>query len=86
MFCNSPEKFFPYAQIDAVFFRSPDREGSDDFTEKTFKGPIQKQVREALSYIKTMVIEEKVVKVPGRAEANRFYSYPYEAIEEVLVK
>ena len=85
MFSNNPEKFFPYAQIDAVFFRSPDREGSDDFTEKTFKGPIQKQVREALSYIKTMVIEEKVVKVPGRAEANRFYSYPYEAIEEVLV-
>ena len=85
MFCDKPEKFFPYAQIDVVFFRSADREGSDDFTEKTFAGPIQNQVREALSYIRTMVIEEKVVKVPDRAEANRFYSYPYEAIEEALV-
>ncbi|MCL1883786.1 MAG: putative DNA binding domain-containing protein [Defluviitaleaceae bacterium] len=85
MFSEKPEKFFPYAQIDVVFFKSHDREGSDDFTEKTFFGPIQKQVREALSYIKSMVIEEKVVKIPGRAEANRFYSYPYEAIEEALV-
>jgi len=85
MFCEYPEKFFPYAQIDVVFFRSPEREGSDDFTEKTFKGPIQNQVREALSYIRTMVIEEKVVKFPDRAEADRFYSYPYEAIEETLV-
>ena len=85
MFCEKPEKFFPYAQIDVVFFRSHEREGSDDFTEKTFTGPIQNQVREALSYIRTMVVEEKVVKVPGRAEANRFYSYPYEAIEEAVV-
>jgi len=85
MFCEKPEKFFPYAQIDVVFFKSHEREGSNDFTEKTFTGPIQKQVRDALSYIRTMVIEEKVVKVPGKAEANRFYSYPYEAIEEALV-
>ena len=85
MFCDKPEKFFPYAQIDVVFFRSSEREGSDDFTEKIFTGPIQNQVRDALSYIKTMVIEEKVVKLPDRAEANRFYSYPYEAIEEALV-
>ncbi|MDR2568714.1 MAG: putative DNA binding domain-containing protein [Oscillospiraceae bacterium] len=85
MFSEKPEKFFPYAQIDVVFFRSPEREGSDDFTEKTFKGPIQNQVREALSYIRTMVIEEKVVKFPDRAEANRFYSYPYDAVEEAVV-
>jgi len=85
MFCEKPEKFFPCAQIDVVFFRSHEREGSDDFTEKTFTGPIQNQVREALSYIRTMVIEEKVVKFPDRAEADRFYSYPYDAIEEALV-
>jgi len=85
MFSERPHKFFPYAQIDVVFFRSHQREGSDDFTEKTFYGPIQNQVRDALSYIRTMVIEEKVVKLPDRAEANRFYSYPYEAIEEALV-
>ena len=31
-----------------------------------------------------MVITEQVLKVPGRAEADRFFNYPYEAIEEAL--
>ena len=31
------------------------------------------------------VIEEKVVKVGGRAEADRFFNYPYNALEEALV-
>jgi len=48
VFSEKPEKFFLYTQIDVVFFRSPDRDGSDDFTEKTFTGSIQNQVREVL--------------------------------------
>lgn len=35
--------------------------------------------------MKTNVIEEKVVKVDGRAEADRFYNYPYNALEEAVV-
>ena len=31
------------------------------------------------------MIEEKVVKVDGRAEADRFFNYPYNALEEALV-
>lgn len=46
---------------------------------------IRKQVRDALDYIKTTVIEEKVVKIDGRAEADRFFNYPYNALEEALV-
>jgi ATP-dependent DNA helicase RecG len=38
-----------------------------------------------LDYIKTTVIEEKVVKVQGQAEAKRFFNYPYNALEEALV-
>ena len=30
------------------------------------------------------VIKERVIKQPGRAEADRFFNYPYEAIEEAL--
>jgi len=85
MFGDHPEKFIPGAQIELIRFNSPEAEGSDDFTEKIFTGPIQKQVRDALSYIKTILIEEKVVKRSGRAEADRFYNYPYEALEEILV-
>jgi len=85
MFGDRPEKFLPGAQIELIRFHSPDAEGSNDFTEKLFFGPIQKQVRDALSYIKAVIIEEKVVKHPDRAEADRFFNYPYSALEEILV-
>ena len=78
---NKPEQFFPVTQIDVVIYRD---EVGDRFSEKIFTGPIHKQLQNALDYINTNVIHEEVVKVQGRAEANRFYNYPYAAIEEVL--
>jgi len=85
MFGDRPEKFIPGAQIELIRFHSPDAEGSDDFTEKVFNGPIQKQVRDALSYINAVLLVDKVVKYPDRAEADRFSNYPYAALEEILV-
>lgn len=38
-----------------------------------------------MEYIKTTVIEQKVVKVQGQAEAERYFNYPYNALEEALV-
>lgn len=81
-FCLQPERFFPYAQIDVVQF--PDGLGGDTINEKTFKGPLHQQLREALLYISNTVIQERVEKVPGVAEARRFFNYPYTAIEEAL--
>nr|WP_304970843.1 RNA-binding domain-containing protein [uncultured Schaedlerella sp.] len=85
MFTDHPEKLIPGAQIDLVWFHDPDAEASDNFTEKTFTGPIWKQIRDALDYIKNNVIVEKVVKIQGQAEAERYFNYPYNALEEVLV-
>jgi len=42
-------------------------------------------VKEALAYINAILIEEIVVKQRGKPEAERFYNYPYEALEEALV-
>lgn len=81
-FSMEPDKFFPYTQIDVVQF--PDGLGGDNIIEKTFKGPIQQQLRDALQYLKNTVIVEKVVKHPDRAEADRFFNYPFAAIEESL--
>lgn len=85
MFTERPDKLIPGAQIDLVRFNTADAEASDNFIEKTFVGPIWKQVRDALDYIKTNVIEEKVVKIHNQAESERFYNYPYNALEEALV-
>ena len=83
MFFNpEPEKFFPCAQIEVVQF--PEGDAGDKIIEQTFTGPLHEQLRAALRYIRNVVITEQVVKVPGRAEADRFFNYPYEAIEEAL--
>jgi len=82
LFCDNPQKFFPVAQIDVVEFED---EVGDVFSEKIFKGPVHRQARAALDYIKNSVIKEFVRKVPNQAEARRFFNYPYIALEEILV-
>ena len=74
MFTDRPDRFIPGAQIDLVKFNTEEAEGSDDFFEKTFYGPIWKQVRDVLDYINTNIIEEKVVKTQGRAESERYFN------------
>lgn len=81
-FSMEPDKFFPYTQIDVVQF--PDGLGGNDIIEKTFKGPIQQQLRDALQYIRNVIITEKVIKYPDRAESDRFFDFPYAAVEEAL--
>lgn len=85
MFAEHPEKFIPGSYIELIRFNTKEAEAYDDFIEKTFTGPIWKQVQDALDYINTNVIEEKVVKLQGQAESERFFNYPYNALEEALV-
>lgn len=81
-FSMTPERFFPYAQIDVVQF--PDDLGGDRIIEKTFRGPLHQQLREALMYLQNVVIQEHIRKLPDRAEAVRTFNYPYAAVEEAL--
>ena len=81
MFSEHPEKYFRYAKIEVVDI--PDPTGTN-MTEKTFTGPIQRQLKDALAYLKNYVIKEAVVKVPDQAESLRILNYPYVAIEEIL--
>lgn len=81
MFSEKPEKYFRYARIEIVDI--PDPTGSN-MTEKTFTGPIQRQLRDALAFIKNYTIKEAIIKSPDKAEAVRIFNYPYAAIEEIL--
>ena len=80
-FSKDPEKFFPGSRIEIVIHK--DKTGRN-FEEIYFQGPIHNQLRNALSFIKNQVIKEHVIKRADVAEADRFYNYPYQAIEEVL--
>ena len=82
-FNEAPDRFFPYTQIDVVWF--PEGAGGDRFDEKTFRGPLARMTREALSYIQRNYLHETVLKHPDRAEATRFFNFPYAAIEEAVV-
>ncbi len=74
-FSEHPDRFFPQTQIDVVQF--PDGPGGSRLIEKTFKGPVTRMLRAALAYLDTSIIESFVVKHSDRAEADRFFNYPY---------
>lgn len=80
-FTEHPEDYFPYSIIEVV--DKPDPTGLN-MTEKTFVGPLDKQLREALSYIKNYIIKEHVTKVPDDERAIRNFNWPYAAVEEAL--
>lgn len=80
-FNDAPDKFFPYARIEVVDKPDPTGEG---MTEKIFTGPLDRQIKDSLSYIKNYIIKEKINKVSDAAEAIRIYNYPYAAVEEAL--
>ena len=82
-FNEAPDCFFPYTQIDVVWF--PEGAGGDRFDEKIFKGPLARMTRDALNFIQRNYLIETVLKHPDRAEATRVWNFPYVAIEEALV-
>ena len=82
MFFNSdPERFFRYARIEVV--DKPDPTGSG-MVEKTFTGPLDFQLTQALAYIKNRFVAERIDKISGQEKADRHWNYPYDAIEEAL--
>ena len=80
-FTDKPSDYFYKARIDVVLFKDDE----DVFDEKIFEGPLHIQVKNALKFIKDDVVIERVQKIPNEAKANRYYNFPYEAIEEALV-
>ncbi len=81
MFSERPEKYFRYARIEVVDI--PDPTGTN-MTEKVFTGPIQRQLKDALAYIKNYTLKEVTIKDKNKAEAVKIFNYPYAAVEEIL--
>jgi len=81
MFSSNPTNYFRGAEIHIVIYKD---EVGDNFEEKIFRGPIHKQLKNAIEYIKINVIKERLRKVASKAEALRFTNYPFEALEEAL--
>ncbi len=80
-FAKHPQEIFPSAKIEIVTFQD---EAGSNYTEKIFTGGLHRQLKGALDYLKDVVIKENIVKSPAKAEANRNFNYPYDALEEAL--
>jgi ATP-dependent DNA helicase RecG len=81
-FSDDPERAFPGARIEVVEFA--DGAGGDLMEEHVFRGPLAAQVRNCLSYLAGR-LSLAVQKVPERAEALTWSSYPMAAVEEAVV-
>lgn len=82
-FTPKPAEWFPGTQIDIVLLpKGPD---GKEIIERTFTGPLDVMLRDALAYFKNNVLVEYVRKRPDQAEAERWWNLPYAAFEEVLV-
>lgn len=81
-FSPNPEHWFPTAWIDVVHL--PEGPAGSDIREKRFTGPLDAQLRSALVYLNERFVVEHVRKRSDRAEADRFFTYPYDAIKEAL--
>ncbi len=86
MFCDHPEKFFPYTQVDIVTFPEGAVKNPNNMIElPKIVGPIPQMIKETLSYLRTNIVKERIIKPKDRAESIRFFNYPYQAIEEAVV-
>ncbi len=83
LFSEKPESFFPYTQVEIVEF--PEGDAGAFYEQAPITGPITRQIERTLHFLKDKLVKEKVVKPAHKAESIRIYSYPYQAIEEIVV-
>lgn len=63
----------------------PDGDAGPYIELEPITGPVPFQINRTLNILKDKLIKEKVIKPADRAESFRITSYPYQAIEEVVV-
>ena len=86
MFCEHPDKFFPYTFVQMTSFPKGSVENpsvSEDFPN--IIGSVPQMIQATMERFRNLFIREKVIKVPNQMEALRIMNYPYLAIEEAVV-
>ena len=82
LFSDDPERAFPGARIEVAQFA--DDTGGDVIEEKIFRGPLVRQLRDCIGYLRNFTTLH-IQKVDDRADARGWVSYPLPALEEAIV-
>lgn len=80
-FSPHPENFFNRTWIELVLHK--DNSGKV-FEEIIFKGELDKQINDVMSFLQTNIIKEFILKKDTEAQATRFFNYPLPALEEAI--
>lgn len=82
MFCDHPQKFFPVSRVEIVIFPDGCINNPDNMIEApVIEGPVPEMIDKTLSYLKTNVIKEQIIKPADDLRSIRFFNYPYQALE-----
>ncbi|SHK24709.1 MULTISPECIES: helix-turn-helix domain-containing protein [unclassified Fibrobacter] len=86
MFCENPQQFFPVSRVEIVIFPDGREQNPDNIIELSpIEGPVTKMIADTLTYLKTNVVKEAVVKQKDSELSLRYFNYPYQALEEAVV-
>lgn len=80
-FADDPADFFREAYIEVV--QMADGTGRH-MVEHTFRGPLDRQLTDALAYLRNNIVAQRVVRLDNQSETLRVSNYPFAAIEEAL--
>ena len=86
MFCERPDRFFKQAQVDIVLFPEGREKNPNNLIEvEPIKGSVPMMIEKTLSYLRTNVIKKRILKPKDDEHSEKFYNYPYQALEEAVV-
>lgn len=86
MFSENPAKFFKETQVDIVLFPEGRENNPDNIIEvPAIKGPVPKMITDALNYLRTNVIKERITKPSDNEKSEKYFNYPFQALEEAVV-
>ena len=80
-FNKEPHRFFNRAWIELAIHSD---DSGRNYTSATFKGPLHKQIRDCLAYLKREVLITETIKISGKAESVTADHYPFNALEEAI--
>ena len=83
MFCEDPGKFFKRTQVEVVYFPEGRLNNPNNLYEgPVIKGSITQIIDRTLEYMNRMLVMQTVIKPKDSSRSQKFFTYPYQALEE----